>query len=225
MTDGRVLLVKDPFIGHQTFESTLNKKDYQVSSRDGALELLGQNSFDLIVVHLQLHESKLLDYCREIKQSFGHIPLMLVGQTNNGLNATQAYQAGVDDFLNAEMDPKEFEAQANARIRLKMSVEKNCNIYRFGDVFVDLQNLHVYRQGKFLKLSGMSLNLLRYFIEHHNEVLTRPTLLRAVWGYCGTNITRTVDMHVSKLRKKMEHDPRNPQHFLTIQGKGYKFIR
>ncbi|MCB1049588.1 MAG: response regulator transcription factor [Acidobacteria bacterium] len=101
---------------------------------------------------------------------------------------------------------------------------KRTDSIQIGDVVIDFNRSYIMRKGKITYLRGTSLNLLRYFIENANALLTRDALLVHVWGYCGSNITRTVDMHVSKLRKAIEPDPRHPQHILTVQGQGYKFI-
>ena len=103
-------------------------------------------------------------------------------------------------------------------------VMKRTDSIQIGDVVIDFNRNYIMRKGKITYLRGTSLNLLRYFIENANALLTRDALLVHVWGYCGSNITRTVDMHVSKLRKAIEPDPRHPQHILTVQGQGYKFI-
>ena len=96
--------------------------------------------------------------------------------------------------------------------------------YRFGDVDVDFKKGEARKKGKLLDLSPRELRLLEYFIQHRGEVVDRDALLDAVWGYDTAPLTRTVDMHVAKLRKKIE-DPRGePKYLITVHRMGYKFM-
>jgi two-component system alkaline phosphatase synthesis response regulator PhoP len=95
--------------------------------------------------------------------------------------------------------------------------------FQFGDVSVDFRKAEVTVEGRPVELSARELQLLRYFLEHKGATLTRQELLDAVWGWNVTSSTRTVDVHVAGLRKKLEPDPREPRYILTLHGIGYKF--
>ena len=96
--------------------------------------------------------------------------------------------------------------------------------YRFGPVSVDFRRTEVERDGVPVELSAKEFHLLRYFIEHRGATVTRNELLDAVWGYDAMPTTRTVDVHVAWLRKKVEPQPRQPRFILTVHGIGYKFV-
>ena len=96
--------------------------------------------------------------------------------------------------------------------------------YQFGLIRVDFRRAEVTREGQAVDLSALEFRLLRYFIEHRGETLSRDELLNEVWGYNALVSTRTVDVHVAWLRQKLEVHPRHPQHILTVHGLGYKFV-
>ena len=96
-------------------------------------------------------------------------------------------------------------------------------VYRFGSVEADFRGAEVRRDGEPVALAAKEFLLLRYFVEHRGELLTRNELLDGVWGYDAMPSTRTVDVHVAWLRQKIEPNPRHPQYILTIHGLGYKF--
>jgi DNA-binding response OmpR family regulator len=97
-------------------------------------------------------------------------------------------------------------------------------IYQFGPIRVDFRRAEVFRHGFRVTLSAREFQLIKYFIEHRGATLSRKELLKEVWGYGGVPSTRTVDVHVFTLRRKLETDPRNPQFIQTIIGIGYKFL-
>ena len=95
--------------------------------------------------------------------------------------------------------------------------------FDFGSIHVDLLGTEATRDGRVVNLSAREFQLLRYFIEHRSATLSREELLKQVWGYSVDMYTRTVDVHVASLRQKLENDPKQPKHILTVQGIGYKF--
>jgi two-component system alkaline phosphatase synthesis response regulator PhoP len=96
-------------------------------------------------------------------------------------------------------------------------------VYEFGRLRVDVRGTEVLRDGQPVSLSAREFQLLRFFLEYPHATLSREDLLTRVWGYDASTFTRTVDVHVASLRQKLEDDPRQPRHFLTVQGLGYKF--
>ena len=96
--------------------------------------------------------------------------------------------------------------------------------YRFGEVVVDFRRAEVTRGGQPVELSAREFKLLRHFVEHRGDTLSRDALLSDVWGYDEMPLTRTVDVHVAGLRQKLEANPRSPEFILTVHGLGYKFV-
>ena|ERR1035437_7082293 len=97
------------------------------------------------------------------------------------------------------------------------------NDFYFGSVHVDLVGTEARRDGAVVNLPAREFQLLRYFIEHRDAILSRDELLKQVWGFSANMYTRTVDVHVASLRQKLESDPKQPRFILTVRGLGYKF--
>jgi two-component system alkaline phosphatase synthesis response regulator PhoP len=100
----------------------------------------------------------------------------------------------------------------------------DARVHEFGDVRIDLVGTSVTRRGEIVPLSAREFQLLRYFLEHPGETLSREVLLQDVWGYSVDAFSRTVDVHVASLRQKLEKDSRKPVFFVTVLGLGYKFL-
>jgi DNA-binding response OmpR family regulator len=114
--------------------------------------------------------------------------------------------------------------EALLRRQTALSATKAVETFRFGAVEVNFRSTEVRRKGKPIELSAREFELLRFFIEHCGATLSREQLQGEVWGYSADILTRTVDVHVGLLRQKLEDDARNPRHFLTVRGFGYKFV-
>lgn len=119
---------------------------------------------------------------------------------------------------------RELLARVKAVLRRTAVVPKHQNQHSFGDVEVDLRRHRVLRSGTALDISTKEFELLKYFICHSGETLSRDHLLEEVWGYENYPTTRTVDTHLVRLRQKLEPDPEQPQYFLTVHGTGYRFV-
>jgi two-component system alkaline phosphatase synthesis response regulator PhoP len=116
-------------------------------------------------------------------------------------------------------------ARLEALLRRRPSAARpGGNTYRFGDVVVDFRCAEVVRAGAAVEHSAREFNLLRHFIEHRGDALSRDALLSDVWGYDEMPLTRTVDVHVAGLRQKLEANPKSPDYILTVHGLGYKFV-
>jgi DNA-binding response OmpR family regulator len=128
---------------------------------------------------------------------------------------------GADDYLAKPFEMVELLARVDARLRGRS--DRTGTLVRFGAVEVDLRRAEVRRDGQPVSLSAKEFQLLRYFVTHCGATLGRDELLDRVWGYAGDPVTRTVDVHVAWLRRKLEADPRRPRHIVTVHGLGYKF--
>jgi DNA-binding response OmpR family regulator len=115
-------------------------------------------------------------------------------------------------------------ARVKSVLRRTAVLPKDQDQHSFSDVEVDLRRCRVLRSGKVLDISSKEFELLKYFICHAGETLSRDRLLAEVWGYDNSPTTRTVDTHLVHLRQKLEPDPEQPQYFLTVHGTGYRFV-
>jgi two-component system alkaline phosphatase synthesis response regulator PhoP len=133
---------------------------------------------------------------------------------------------GADDYLAKPFDVAELLARMEALLRRASNSPPQLidSIFCFGDVIVDLNKEEVLRGGRPLNLTAKEFSLLRYFLSKPNERLSRQVLLEQVWGYNRLLQTRTVDLHVAQLRQKVEANPKEPRHILTVFRSGYKFV-
>jgi DNA-binding response OmpR family regulator len=133
-------------------------------------------------------------------------------------------ELGADDYVTKPFSPRELLARVEAAIR-RTSKSGSARLTHFGEISIDAAKMEVRRDGVAITLTAHEFKLLRYFVENAGRVLTRSELLNDVWGYDSYPNTRTVDNQVLKLRQKLERDPAQPRHFLTVHGAGYKFVR
>jgi DNA-binding response OmpR family regulator len=133
-------------------------------------------------------------------------------------------ELGADDYVTKPFSIRELLARVKSVLRRTAVLPKDKEQHSFADVEVDLRRCRVLRSGKALDISSKEFDLLKYFICHSGETLSRDRLLEDVWGYENYPTTRTVDTHLVRLRQKLEPDPDQPQYFLTVHGTGYRFV-
>jgi two-component system alkaline phosphatase synthesis response regulator PhoP len=133
-------------------------------------------------------------------------------------------ELGADDYVTKPFSIRELMARVKAVMRRVSPQATAQEVYRFGDVEVNIRSNEVRRGGAPVELSAKEFALLAYFVAHPAETLTRDRLLDAVWGYENYPNTRTVDTHILHLRQKLENNPEEPRVFLTVHGSGYKFV-
>jgi len=135
---------------------------------------------------------------------------------------------GADDYLTKPFAMMELLARIEALLRRSAvsqpALRRSGDVYRFGSVCVDTRRTVVTRDDETVDMSAREFKLLRYLIEHSGATLSRDQLLNEVWGYNSMTTTRTVDVHISSLRQKVEEDPRHPKSIVTVHGFGYKFV-
>jgi len=117
----------------------------------------------------------------------------------------------------------ELMARVEAVLRRAAKPAEQVESAEFGDVEVNFKTFEATKAGRALELSPREFKMMKYFAEHRGEVVTRDQLLDSVWGYDGLPLTRTVDMHIAKLRQKIEDTPGDPRHIITVHRVGYKF--
>jgi two-component system alkaline phosphatase synthesis response regulator PhoP len=133
-------------------------------------------------------------------------------------------ELGADDYVTKPFSIRELLARVKAVLRRVQPAGKTEERHAFGDVEVDLRSCRVSRNGKSLDFSSKEFDLLKYFLGHIGETLSRDRLLEDVWGYEHFPTTRTVDAHIVRLRQKLEPKPDEPRFILTVHGTGYKFV-
>jgi two-component system alkaline phosphatase synthesis response regulator PhoP len=196
-----------------------------VFAADGAAALAAakEQSPDLIILDVMLPKMSGFDVCKEIRASGSAVPVIMLTARGQEIDKVLGLKLGADDYVTKPFGFMELMARVEALLRRASGRSGRAEAHRFGDVVADFTRGEVRRKGKLLEMSARELKLLQYLVEHKGEVIPRDRLLDEVWGYDEAPLTRTVDMHVAKLRKKVETKPHDPQFILTIHGLGYKF--
>jgi two-component system, OmpR family, alkaline phosphatase synthesis response regulator PhoP len=222
----RVLLVEDEAGLRLTLSDRLVSEGYAVetaSDGEAGLAHASSGAFDLIVLDVMLPRMNGLDVCREVRQRGVSTPILMLTARGQVVDKVVGLKLGADDYLTKPFETIELMARLEALLRRRPSGLRAGGSYRFGDVVVDFRRMEVRRAGQLVDLSARELKLLRHFIEHRGETLSRDALLAEVWGYDEMPLTRTVDVHVAGLRQKIEANPKSPEFILTVHGLGYKF--
>ena len=223
----RVLLVDDEPGLRLTLTDRLESEGYHVDvALDGAdgLAHASTGAYDLIVLDVMLPRMGGLDVCRTLRQRGVTTPVLMLTAKSLVTDKVVGLKLGADDYLTKPFETIELLARVEALLRRRPSgPEPGGHIYRFGDIIVDLRKMEVTRDSQPVDLSAREFKLLKHFIEHRGDTLSRDALLADVWGYDETPLTRTVDVHVAGLRQKLESNPKAPEFILTMHGLGYKF--
>ncbi len=197
-----------------------------ITARDGieGLERALAESPDLVVLDVMMPRMSGLEVCRQLRAKRASIPIIMLTARGQEVDKVVGLELGADDYVTKPFSIRELLARVRAILRRTAAVPKNQDQHSFGDVEVDLHRRRVLRSGKLLDISSKEFELLKYFICHSGETLSRDRLLEDVWGYDNYPSTRTVDTHLVRLRQKLEPDPEQPQYFLTVHGTGYQFV-
>jgi two-component system alkaline phosphatase synthesis response regulator PhoP len=224
----RILLVEDEPGLRLTLTDRLSSEGYTVEcAADGDLGLrrASEEHFDLVILDVMLPGRSGLEVCRDLRQRSLTIPILMLTARGQLLDRVVGLKLGADDYLTKPFEMAELLARVEARLRGHCAVgAPPRQAYRFGAVRVDFRRAEVVRDERPVQLSAKEFQLLRYFVEHRGESVTREELLHAVWGYNAMPETRTVDVHVAALRRKLEQAPRHPEFILTLHGLGYRFV-
>lgn len=224
---GKILLIEDEDDLRMVLGDRLRKEGCIVAcAADGeeGHRMATELPFDLIILDLMLPKKNGLIVCEEIRKAGLTTPVLMVTARSQTSDMVTGLKIGADDYLTKPFNMDELAARVEALLRRGPNpFVPSTSVFDFGSVRVDLAAAKVTRDRQFVNLSIREFQLLRYFLEHPGTTLSREELLERVWGYRIGIFSRTVDMYVAKLRKKLEADPTRPQFFLTVEKLGYKF--
>jgi len=146
-----------------------------------------------------------------------------VSATSDEMDKVLLLELGADDYVTKPFSPRELLARVRAGLRraARAPLEER---FAFDEVDVDFTRMQLTRSGELIPLTAQEFKVLKFMVENRERVISRDELLNEVWGYSEYPSTRTVDNHIMKLRQKLEPEPANPAHFLTVHGVGYRFV-
>ncbi|HEX2225130.1 MAG TPA: response regulator transcription factor [Thermoanaerobaculia bacterium] len=225
----RVLIVEDDEAMSVALRDGFEYEGYSVQlATDGetGLQLAQSEQPDLILLDVMLPKMTGLDLCRQLRGGGSGVPIIMLTARGQEIDKVLGLKIGADDYITKPFGFMELLARAEAVLRRCATggpAAATPEVYRFGDVTLDFKAHEAQKGGHPLDLSPREFQLLNFFIQHRGEVITREKLLDAVWDYNAIPFTRTVDMHIAKLRKKVEDNPSDPRHIVTVHRLGYKF--
>jgi two-component system alkaline phosphatase synthesis response regulator PhoP len=223
----KILIVEDEPAMVAGLRDNFEFEGHQVlSAPDGVagLERALKDSPDLVILDVMMPRMSGLDVCKQLKQKRPSIPIIMLTARGQEVDKVVGLELGADDYVTKPFSIRELLARVKAVLRRAQGQHKEKERYVFGDVEVDVRKCQVSRKGRALEFSSKEFDLLKYFLFHSGEAISRDKLLEEVWGYDKFPTTRTVDAHIVRLRQKLEPKPDDPHYFLTVHGVGYKFV-
>ena len=225
----RVLIVEDDEAMAVALRDGFSYEGFEVElARDGeaGLRLARETTPNLMILDVMLPNMTGLEVCKTLRSEGSSLPIIMLTARGQEIDKVLGLKLGADDYVTKPFSFMELIARAEALLRRCGPGHGSgpCGSFSFADVSVDFDRHEATKGDHRLDLSPREFRLLHHFVEHRGEVVTREQLLDAVWGYDTIPFTRTVDTHVAKLRKKIEDDPADPRHLITVHRVGYKFV-
>lgn len=222
----KVLIVEDERSIVTLIKYNVEKAGFQTDvAFDGeeAIKKFQDNEYDLIILDLMLPKIDGLEICKYIRSENKSIPILMVTALNEEEDIINGLNSGADDYITKPFSPKELVARMHAVLRRTASHEKDDEtVLSVGELTIYPNKFEAFFKGEPLQLTRKEYELLVYFVRNKGMVLSRDQLLSHVWDYEIAGDTRIVDVHVARLRDKIEADKRNPQYIKTVHGFGYK---
>lgn len=222
-----ILLIEDEPGVTLTLTDLLTSEGYQLeTAADGAagFALACDKPFAAIILDVNLPNKNGFDISRDLRGRGIQTPILMLTARGQLLDKVLGLKLGADDYLTKPFEPLELLARLEALLRRAPAASETLDLFRFGSVVVNFNATEVRFHNQPVELSAREFELLRYFIQRRGTTIPRGQLLRDVWGYDEEAMTRTIDVHFGLLRQKLEEDAKNPRHFLTVRGFGYKFV-
>ncbi|ADQ06969.1 two component transcriptional regulator, winged helix family [Caldicellulosiruptor hydrothermalis 108] len=224
-----ILIVDDEQHILELLKFNLRKEGYNTFEADSglqALEILKHNKVDLVILDIMMSDKDGYEVLKEIRfnKDTKNLPVILLSAKSEEIDKILGLELGADDYITKPFSVKELVVRVKALLRrvesLKPEVEDKV---KFGDVEVDFSKRTVKKNNQDVSLSFKEFELLKLLIENKGRVLDRDFILQRVWGYEFDGDTRTVDVHIRFLRRKLEDDEKNPRYIETVRGVGYRF--
>jgi len=219
---GRVLVVDDDASLAEMLSIVLRQEGFEsrlCARGDEAMDAFREFRPDLVLLDLMLPGKDGIDVCKEIREESG-VPIVMLTAKSDTVDVVVGLESGADDYVVKPFKPKELVARIRARVRrLDAPTHEALTI---GDLSIDVAGHSVTRDGAPVNLTPLEFDLLLCLARKPWQVFTREVLLEQVWGYRHSADTRLVNVHVQRLRSKVEVDPEHPEVVLTVRGVGYK---
>jgi DNA-binding response OmpR family regulator len=222
-----ILIIEDDVSILRGLKDNLTFEGYRVhTSMDGqeGLKFALEKHVDLLLLDIMLPGMNGYEICRRLKKEKPELPVIMITARGSEMDTVVGLDIGADDYISKPFGIPELLARVRAVLRRSFTAEQEIETYSFGNVSLDFKKFQAKANNENIELSSKEFAIMKYLIEHEEDVIHRHDLLEKVWGFDVTPTTRTVDNYILELRKKLETDPSNPKHIITVRGAGYKFM-
>ena len=221
----KILVVDDERLLVKGIKFNLENEGYQVEcAYDGAaaVELARNNKFDLIILDVMMPELDGLEACMRIRE-FSNVPIIMLTARGEDADKIMGFECGADDYVTKPFNILELKARIRAMLRRADRTGPDRSRITVGELTLDTEQRVAIRDGEIVELTAKEYDLIELLMKNPRRVYSRENLMNVVWGYSYTGDYRTVDVHIRRLREKLERQPAQPDHIMTKWGVGYYF--
>ena len=222
----KILVVDDEKTLVKGMKFNLENEGYEVEcAYDGtsALELAREGRFDLIILDVMMPEMDGLEACMKIRE-FSNVPIIMLTAKSEDADKLMGFESGADDYLTKPFNILELKARVRALLRRAAGVQRSQgSLLTVGKITLNTEERVALRDGKTVDLTAKEYDLIELLMRNPRRVYSRENLMNVVWGYTYAGDYRTVDVHIRRLREKLEENPAEPDHIMTKWGVGYYF--
>ena len=222
----KILVVDDEKTLVKGMKFNLENEGYQVEcAYDGAaaVELARNEKFDLLILDVMMPEMDGLEACMRIRE-FSNVPIIMLTAKSEDADKLMGFECGADDYLTKPFNILELKARVRALLRREAGVQRSQgSILTVGSISLNTEERVALRDGEVVDLTAKEYDLIELLMRNPRRVYSRENLMNVVWGYTYAGDYRTVDVHIRRLREKLEQNPAEPDHIMTKWGVGYYF--
>ena len=223
----KILIIEDKKDMVEGLVFNLEAQGYETAAAyDGeeGLAMAIKENPDLIILDIMLPKKDGFQVCRDLREKGFDMPILMLTARGEEADKVLGFDVGADDYLTKPFGILELSARVRALLKRRTKEPSELEKYRFGDCVLDFINHKAEKGGKSVEMSPREFAMMALFIKNRGKALSRDLFLDEIWGYDRYPTTRTVDIHIARLRQKLEQNPDAPQFILTVHGVGYKFI-
>ena len=222
----RILVVDDEKTLVKGMKFNLENEGYEVEcAYDGAaaLDLAREGRFDLIILDVMMPEMDGIEACMKIRE-FSNVPIIMLTAKSEDADKLMGFESGADDYLTKPFNILELKARVRALLRRAAGVQRSQgSLLTVGKITLNTEERAALRDGQTVDLTAKEYDLIELLMKNPRRVYSRENLMNVVWGYTYVGDYRTVDVHIRRLREKLEENPAEPDHIMTKWGVGYYF--
>ncbi len=225
---GKILVVDDEEALTRLVSYNLEKDGFiciQASEGSRVREIIARENPDLVILDLMLPGQDGLEICRDMRSAGDKTPVIMLTARDDEIDKVLGLELGADDYVTKPFSVRELKARVKAVLRRRNDREEgdSSSPINIGSFTIKPDSYEIFHNGRLLDLTVKEYELLEILLRNQGKVLKRDYLLDVLWDYPDSSSTRVLDVHISKLREKIEKDTKNPQYIKTIRGIGYKF--